>query len=109
MKNLLATFALLALACFKVHAADLWTPLTSVEVVYPTQSMVQFMVSYSNPTLSLCGDGSRFALDPNADDYSAQVAALLAAFAAGKQLKLVLDDSQAPNCAPIVNRFMVYR
>jgi hypothetical protein len=33
MKNLLATFALLALACFKVHAADLWTPLTSVEVV----------------------------------------------------------------------------
>jgi hypothetical protein len=89
-------------------AADVWSGYTEITRVYPTPTQLIFNTTYSNPK-STCEGGTRWRLDSSYPDYSTQVAGLLAAFMAGKQVRIVFQDTQAVQCSPIVNRYVIAR
>jgi hypothetical protein len=69
---------------------------------------MKFMTEISNEEWASCNGGSRFQLDRACSDCEARVVALMLAFAAGKRVRLYINDGQSlPNCAPVVGRFTV--
>jgi len=106
LKGIIYFFALLF--SFATHAAETWSSLTEITKLYPTQGGLMFNTVYKNTELSSCEGGSRFVLDINAADYNTQVSVLIAAFMAGKQVTLVIENRPV-TCSALVNRFQVAR
>jgi len=89
-------------------ADTLWSTKTKITNLYSTQETLIFATEYSNE-LSLCDNGRRFQLEPDADDYEVQVSVLIAAFMANKTIRMAIDDTQSADCDPKVNRFYVFQ
>ena len=89
------------------NAATVWSGKVKTLNVYPTSTALAFVVEYSHP-ISTCDDGGRFQLDENAANYNVLASTLLAAFMAGKEIRIGFGDTQTPTCSPIVNRFRVF-
>ena len=86
-----------------------WSAITSISALYPTSQKMIFITEFSESEWSSCASGRRFALDPDNADYPAQVAALLTAFAGGRDIQMFIrPDQSLPTCDPIVDRFFVF-
>lgn len=96
------------LISFNASSATIWSGNTSIIYVYPTETGFAFVVDYSNP-ISTCDNGRRFQFKADAPKHDVMVSTFLAAFMAGKQVNLAIDDTQVPTCSPKVNRFRVYQ
>ena len=88
--------------------AEVWSGPTRIVSVYPTSTEYLFVTEYRNTTYSTCDNGGRWAISRNYPNYAAMVASLLAAFAADKQISIVIDELP-PSCNGLVNRFHVYQ
>lgn len=95
------------IACLPLHAEEFWSETTTIDQLYPTVDGVAFIVAYSNP-VSTCENGRRYFIPKGAENYQATIAALYLAFATGSGVQLHLFD-QAPSCAPVVDRFVVFK
>jgi non-ribosomal peptide synthetase component E (peptide arylation enzyme) len=88
------------------QAEQFWSEKTKITYLYPTSENYVFNVSYSNP-LSTCDNGTRYSIALTNPNYNSLVSTLISAFMAGKEI-LINIDSQAANCQPTINRFIVY-
>lgn len=89
------------------HSAEIWSGRTKIVHLYPTSYNYIFMVNFSN-ALSTCDSGKRYSIAQTNSNYNALVSTLTAAFMAGKEISFNVNDDQGNNCAPIINRFIVY-
>jgi hypothetical protein len=88
------------------RAADIWSDWTEIAYLYPANNHLMFITVYQNKSYSTCDNGGRFALNINNTDYKTQAAALMAAFTAGKEIKMVIIQASAA-CSATIDRFMV--
>lgn len=97
----------LLLSC-GMASAEVWSDLTTISKLYPYASGgYAFNTPYANSTFSSCDYGTRWILLATQENYKAQVASLLLAFAAGKPIRMAIEELPA-SCEGRVNRFMVY-
>lgn len=80
-----------------------------VTTLYPVDSGMAFYTNHSDTSVSSCDNGRRFIILEADSNYNAKVGALMAAFAAGKKVKLRYDADQPKTCAAKVNRFLVQK
>lgn len=97
---------LLSLVSVQAHADEFWSGDTRITQVYPDASGFTFITTYANTAVSSCDNGSRWAISSSYPNYQVMVAALLTAFAAGKNVNLNITVYPA-QCAGFVNRFIV--
>lgn len=86
--------------------AEVWSTATRIVSVYPTSNEYLFVTEYKNTAYSTCDGGGRWAISRNYPNYAAMVASLLTAFAADKQIAIVIEELP-PSCQGVVNRFTV--
>lgn len=88
------------------RAVDIWSDWTEIAYLYPTSNHLMFTTVYKNTSYSTCDNGGRFALNIKNTDYKTQAAALMAAFAAGNDIRMVIIQAPAA-CSATIDRFMV--
>ncbi len=75
--------------------------------VHPTES--GFSLTYENDSnpLSTCNDGKRFNIALSHPNYDALVSTVLAAHFGNRKVRIYVDDSQPPSCAPLIQSLLV--
>ncbi len=77
--------------------------------VYPTETA--FVITYETESnaISTCNGGKRFSIALSHPNYDALVSTVLAAHFADREVRIYVEDTQSPACAPLIRDVLVRR
>lgn len=99
---------ILSTMCPLSGQAEIWSDTTKITGLYPVWDGYAFTTTYANSAYSTCDNAKRWFISKSNQNYSSMAASLLLAFAADKDIRMVIDEVP-PNCQGSVNRFFVYQ
>lgn len=85
------------------------SPYIEINTLYPFSGGLILLSSYADSSVSSCDSGKRFAIHKDDSNYQVKASMLMAAFMAGKKVKLRYDARQAKACEAKVDRFLVIK
>ena len=79
----------------------------TLSYVYPTTGGYTITFNTGSNPISTCNGGKRYAVALSHPNYDAVVSTILAAHVSKEPVRIYVDDTQSPTCAPLISGVLV--